>query len=925
VADAFRLRVFGGALIEGSNGPLTGAFAQRRRLALLSLLAASPAGSSRDRIVSLLWPESDDERARHSLAQLVHALRRDFGDHVISGGSTAIRLEADVLPSDIADFDRAIAAGRSDEAAALYTGPFLDGFHLGGCAEFERWVDGERDRTRTRATQAIETLARRAFDANEFTASVSWWRRLAGIDPYDSRFALGLVKALATSGDPAGAMRQARVHETLLRDEFGTDPDPAITAFLATLAEGAGRGVERRASATPHHDSAETSDAVRATMPAGTRVAMPPHRRGGRTVLVAAFVIVAAGIAALAATLVSRVDASDDPSRIVMADVENSTGDAAFDDAIPVALAATLGQSPRAFVLPPERVRETLARMRTQAHASLPADVAREVARREGADVVVVAAIDNADDGYVITVRTLDPPSGAVRARIRERADSRADVIDAIDAAARALRRKLGESRSSIARTSIPLPRVTTSSLDALEKYAAGARAFERNRLDEAEMLWKEAVSIDTAFSTAEAALGQLYYWMNRPTDGDTHFDRALAYLDGLPDRDRAIVRAQADTWRGNRQRAVATLRAYLEQHPQDVAIWSKLGYLYMRMGLEPDAIGALERVLARDTFDYAAWVNLATIQKRQHRYDDAIASYRHAFRLAPSIETTNNNINLEYGTTFVLAGDPASAESVFRKMLAGDRATHARGLRSIAFLDMHRGRYVEAARRLEEAILQNRADRSDVSELRNRLLLATASERLGRSDRAATERDSAFAIGMRIDAEPTLLLWTGTALARNGRVANARTLLAKLRDRLHAGNATERAAEEMLHGEVMVASDSARAAVGHLEVALRTDSTALVLESLAHAAEAAGLIDRAADLYEELSHNVQFGWEAGDPWRLAPFNEGRLREQGGDADGAIRAYQRFIGEWREADPAFPPIVDAKARLARLRETAANR
>jgi DNA-binding SARP family transcriptional activator len=60
----FRLRTLGGALIEGPEGPLTGAVSQRRPLALLSLVAASRAGVSRDRVVALLWPESDDEHAR---------------------------------------------------------------------------------------------------------------------------------------------------------------------------------------------------------------------------------------------------------------------------------------------------------------------------------------------------------------------------------------------------------------------------------------------------------------------------------------------------------------------------------------------------------------------------------------------------------------------------------------------------------------------------------------------------------------------------------------------------------------------------------------------------------------------------------------------------------------------------------------------
>src|SRR5690606_7714933 len=139
----FRLKTLGGALLEGPDGIATGALTQRRRLAVLSLLAASGGGVSRDRIVAMLWPESDDERARHALAQLLYALRGDLGPDAVTGGATALRLNADVVASDIADFREALARGDLERAVELVGGPFLDGFHLGSCPDFERWVEDE--------------------------------------------------------------------------------------------------------------------------------------------------------------------------------------------------------------------------------------------------------------------------------------------------------------------------------------------------------------------------------------------------------------------------------------------------------------------------------------------------------------------------------------------------------------------------------------------------------------------------------------------------------------------------------------------------------------------------------------------------------------------------------------------------------------
>jgi DNA-binding SARP family transcriptional activator len=69
----FSFKLLGGALVEGPRGPLGGRVSQRRRLALLAVLAlAGGRPLSRDKLLALFWPESDTERARHSLASLLY-------------------------------------------------------------------------------------------------------------------------------------------------------------------------------------------------------------------------------------------------------------------------------------------------------------------------------------------------------------------------------------------------------------------------------------------------------------------------------------------------------------------------------------------------------------------------------------------------------------------------------------------------------------------------------------------------------------------------------------------------------------------------------------------------------------------------------------------------------------------------------------
>src|SRR5690348_2159357 len=198
-----RLSLLGGLSVESTEGaPWPRTATQRRRLALLAMLAAAgDRGLSRDRVLAVLWPESDADGARHSLSQTLYLFRRSAGGVNVVVGSTELRLNREVATSDLDDFRKALDRGDQALAASLYVGPFLDGFHVAGAPEFERWLDTERARADHQATQAIRALAVQAEAGRDFDAAVRWWRRLGAIAPLDGRAALGLISALTSAGD----------------------------------------------------------------------------------------------------------------------------------------------------------------------------------------------------------------------------------------------------------------------------------------------------------------------------------------------------------------------------------------------------------------------------------------------------------------------------------------------------------------------------------------------------------------------------------------------------------------------------------------------------------------------------------------------------------------------------------------------------
>lgn len=232
----FRLKLFGNASIEGPEGPLTGRPVQRRRLALLALLAvARQRGLTRDKLVAWLWPDADAERGRHLLSDSVYRVNQAVrGEALVSIGD-GLRLDPERLPSDVWEFGEAIQRQEWERAVELHAAPFLDGFFLTGADELERWVDARREALARDRARALEALAEAAERDGKTGDGVRWWRLLAAQDPYSSRVALHLMRALERAGDSAGALRHAQLHSRLLSEELGLEPDVELLEFMEGL------------------------------------------------------------------------------------------------------------------------------------------------------------------------------------------------------------------------------------------------------------------------------------------------------------------------------------------------------------------------------------------------------------------------------------------------------------------------------------------------------------------------------------------------------------------------------------------------------------------------------------------------------------------------------------------------------------------
>lgn len=353
-----RLTTFGGLALSRDGVALTGAAAQRSRLSLLALLAtAGPTGFSRDKLLLHLWPESDEERARHALKQAVYSLRRELGSEEVIVGTASLSLNPLIITSDAREFEMAITAGDLATAVSLYAGPFLDGFHLKDSTEFERWSAEQRSRFAHMWVSSVEKLAGDCESRGSWREAAGYWRTLAAAEPLSGRLALSLMRALAESGDLGAALQQFKIHEALLREEIGSAPEAAVTSFADSLKNGTWvRSPEPAkrpspaplaAGAPPASGEAALAPHVAANVQSGSRPSIGAARRRRKRSTALAFVLGGLLVTAIGLTITytqlnpdlvpalklirTRAPAKLEPRQIVVAPFENQTGDKSLD------------------------------------------------------------------------------------------------------------------------------------------------------------------------------------------------------------------------------------------------------------------------------------------------------------------------------------------------------------------------------------------------------------------------------------------------------------------------------------------------------------------------------------------------------------------------------------------------------------------
>lgn len=221
-ANSLHLCLLGTFRIERDAHPI--ALPTRKVESLLAYLALFPEPHPREKLAALLWGDSTDEQARHSLRSALTTLRAKLGDDLLLADRETVQVNPDCpLWVDAREFQQS-AISNTQSTIELYPGDLLADF-------YDDWIEPERERLRALYLDALLKLAQAARSHSQYTHAIELAHKVLASDPANEKAYQHIIFCLAATGDRIGALKQYDECRKKLHDELSVEPSSETVAL----------------------------------------------------------------------------------------------------------------------------------------------------------------------------------------------------------------------------------------------------------------------------------------------------------------------------------------------------------------------------------------------------------------------------------------------------------------------------------------------------------------------------------------------------------------------------------------------------------------------------------------------------------------------------------------------------------------------
>src|SRR6266851_3586339 len=645
-----------------------------------------------------------------------------------------------------------------------------------------------------------------------------------------------------------------------------------------------------------------------------TTGASAPWRPSSRKIVVTATIgVLAAGIAGGLLWRARQARRLTEKDTIVLGDFANSTGDAVFDGTLREGLSVELEQSPFLNLVSKEEIRETLQMMERPANTRLTPEITREVCQRTSSAAALDGSIALIGSRYTLILKAVNCANGDLLASTEAQANDKSHVLDALGKAASEMRRKLGESLSTLQKYNTPLEQATTPSLEALQAYTLGGKSGD---FPTAIPFLQRAIQLDPDFAMAYDQLGGAYQSIGETTMGAENMRRAFELRGRVSQLEKLAI--EGDYYRGVTGNMLNAKRSYAlgEQiYPREPFFRGGLGLIYMALGQHESALKEHQEVLRLSPYDSVAFRFVAYTYLLLDRVEDAAATAR---------EARAKGLDSALGpTVYSIAFYQNDASEMARQVAAAAGKTGEEDLLLALEADTaayfgHLGRARELSRQASNSA--KRAGEKETSATYE--AVAALREGLFGNANQAGQRT---ALAKERSGGPDKYYAVVLALAYTGDANGVQRLVEDFNKRFPEDTTVQYLST--LRAKLALLHSNPQQALSDLELAapyeLGTPAIGfynwpnlypVYVRGEAYLAAHKGS-EAAAEFQKILDHR---GTVLNEPiGALAHLQLGRAYAMQGDTAKSRAAYQDFLTLWKDADPNIPILLEAKAEYAK--------
>jgi serine/threonine protein kinase/tetratricopeptide (TPR) repeat protein len=598
---------------------------------------------------------------------------------------------------------------------------------------------------------------------------------------------------------------------------------------------------------------------------------------------------------------------------VLLTDFVNTTGEPVFDGTLKQALAVHLGQTPFLNLFPEERVRETLRFMGKSPDERITRDVGREICERQGIKAMLTGTIASIGSHYSITLEAINPRSGDSIAREHIEADSKEKVLSSLSTAAWNLRKKLGESLSSMQKYDVGIEQATTSSLEALKAFAMGNEERSKGRAREALTFYKRAVELDPNFAMAYARIGVHYGNEQQIELAKEYVQKAYDLRDRVSERERLYITEKYYTYiSGELDKTIETLQTWARLYPNDFIPHNNLSLNYKLIGRYEDAMKEGLEAVRLNPNNVSGRDNLVSSFIGLGRIDEAEQAAGELLKINPDSPTVHFQ---NYFFAF-LRRDQAGMDR--EAQWARGRPEEADFESLLAVSAQSFGKLKEAEEHHKRSVdLFKRQGRNENAS-RELMTLAGNLIYVGRCQQANDHVKASLALFR----GQMNLANAATIYAACGEQSEAQSLLDQVRAAYPKNTVVASIITPLVGAGIERSRGNIRQAIQLCE-SVRSYDLGIILGVSANYDR--GLLyleqrmgnEAAAEFKKIIDHRGIDFFSPGHA--LAHLGLGRAAVVNGDTAAARKSYQDFFALWKDADPDLPVMVQARKEYEQLR------